>query len=831
MKNKFLLILLLLSSTLFAQNLKRKGSLGVNYYGNTPDSLVKKFNYQKGAIIISAVPNTTAAGLGLQKNDIVLRVNDKEIVTPADLAAAARTLRADDPITTLVIRNKEEILLKSTVKERPRETSPTADVVYGEFKYKEGYVRTIYKTLKGKQPLGTIYFLQGLPCYSIDNFQALDKTKQALDAMVDRGFAVYRMEKGDMGDNSNTPPCESMGFHEELAMYEAGYRHLLTLKNVDTTKILLFGHSMGGTTAPLLAEKFQPRGVAVYGTGFMPWVEYLCNAFLVQPQYYGEDLALLRAALETYKPFVYDFFYGNKPLEEIIKNPVGLQAMKHILAYNPQTKQAASGRSPNTFKELNQVPVAQGWGNFENDVLAVYGECDINANSAEDMQELIEYVNKKRPGKGTFWLAKGTSHTFEEIGTMDDYIKWQSNPSAYYQYAATKFNPKVFDYVCDWMKNVVGKPLEVRKQPLFKDRSDLLPDNGAKSAAMDVVALDIDGDKDLDILLANEFQANNILVNDGKGNFSNESATRLPQVVHDSEDIAAADFNGDGKVDLIFCSEDDKKHEYYWGKGKGFFENSPFQFSDSEANAVKTFDVNKDGKPDVIFGNNGPNSLFLNDGKGNFTQDETRMPKTTKVTQDLAIFDADNDGDLDILEGNEDGNILLFNNGKGFYQDVTAANLPAGADMETRKIAYADVDKDGDLDIFLANVAFKPGKNPQNRLYLNNGKGKFEDETDKRIPRDNEHSIDAIFEDLNSDGHLDILIANVFGGYLKAYINDGKGFFSDQTLDILGKKYYLDALGVIMADLNGDGVKDIYVCDRFNPAKNGKDLLLLGIKR
>jgi hypothetical protein len=829
MKIKLLLLLLLLSPILFAQNLQRKGSLGVNYYPNTPDSLIKKLNYQKGAVIISAFPNTTAAGLGLQKDDIVIKVNDTEITKAGELSAVARTLRANDPIMAIVIRNKETIALKGVVRERPKETSTTADVIYGDFKYKEGYVRTIYKTLKGKQPIGTIYFLQGLPCYSMDNFQELDKTKQAIDAMVERGFAVYRMEKGDMGDNLNTPPCESMGFHEELAMYEAGYKHLLTLKNVDATKILLFGHSMGGTTAPLLAEKFQPRGVAVYGTGVMPWAEYLCNAFLIQPQYYGEDLAILRTELETYKPFIYDFFYGNKPIEEIIKKPLGLEAMRAILDYNPQTKQAASGRSPLTFKELNQVPVQRGWGNFENHVLAVYGECDINANSAEDMQKLIEYVNKKRPGKGTFWLAKGTSHTFEEIGTMEDFINWQSNKPAFYQYAATKFNPKVFDYVCDWMKEILKKPIEAPKQVFFRDASDALPDDGAKSAAMDVVAIDIDEDRDLDIVLANEFQANNILINDGKGNFTNESKQRLPQVIHDSEDIAMADFDGNGKNDLIFCSEDDKKHEFYVNKGNGVFENATFQFPDSEA--VKTFDVNKDGKPDVIFGNNGANTIFLNDGKGNFMKDENRIPKIERITQDLAIFDIDQDGDLDILEGNEDGNILLQNDGKGFYKDITASSFPTGDDIETRKIAIADIDKDGDLDVFLANVAFKQGKNPQNRLFINNGKGKFEDQTDKRIPKDTDHSIDAIFEDLNADGQVDILIANVFGGYLKAYINDGKGFFTDQTIDILSKKHYLDALGVIMADLNGDGIKDIYACDRYNPAADKKDLLLLGMKK
>jgi uncharacterized protein len=407
-----------------SQNLQRKGGLGVGFYQKTPDSLVKKLNYKQGAIVQFIVPNTTAAIIGVQTNDIITKVNAQNITMPNEIFASAKTLRENDNVEVTVLRHNKEMLLKGKVVPRPKETSTTADVVYGEFAYNNGYVRTIYKTLKGKTPVGTIYFLQGLPCYSMDNFQPLDKTKQALDAMVERGFAVYRMEKADMGDNVNQSPCESMGFNEELAMYEAGYKHLLTLKVVDTSKIFLFGHSMGGVTAPLLAEKFQPKGVAVYGTVFKPWMDYMLDAFLIQSQYQGYDLAALHDELQKYKPFIYDYFFGKQSLEEISKNPIGLAALQNMLDYNPSTKLGASGRSPLVFKEINQHNLAKAWRNTNSYVLAVYGECDIAANNAEDHKALINYLNKTHPGKGIFWQAPGTTHTFEEIGTMEDYIKW-----------------------------------------------------------------------------------------------------------------------------------------------------------------------------------------------------------------------------------------------------------------------------------------------------------------------------------------------------------------------------------------------------------------------
>ncbi|MCU0466361.1 MAG: S8 family serine peptidase, partial [Anaerolineae bacterium] len=119
----------------------------------------------------------------------------------------------------------------------------------------------------------------------------------------------------------------------------------------------------------------------------------------------------------------------------------------------------------------------------------------------------------------------------------------------------------------------------------------------------------------------------------------------------------------------------------------------------------------------------------------------------TRDTRFLVEVDIDNDGDKDLFLANEDGNLLYKNNGKGYFTDCSTTHLPQQNDLETRKIAVNDVDRDGDLDIFLANVNFLGTKNPQHRLYINNGKGKFTDETNSRLPKDEDHTIDAIFED------------------------------------------------------------------------------------
>ncbi|MEL7249128.1 MAG: T9SS type A sorting domain-containing protein [Bacteroidota bacterium] len=367
----------------------------------------------------------------------------------------------------------------------------------------------------------------------------------------------------------------------------------------------------------------------------------------------------------------------------------------------------------------------------------------------------------------------------------------------------------------------------------YLNASDQLPDEGAKQQSMDVRAADLDQDGDLDIVLANEFQANTILFNDGSGNFTVAAANVLPARVQDSEEVAIADFNGDGWLDLVFCSEDDinlgeqNVHEYYLGSEEGSFSTGPDNLIDSEANAVISTDVNADGWPDLIFGNNGPTTLLLNDQTGNFVLNEDRIPAVNRTTQDLLYIDLTGDGHADLIEGNENGNRYFINDGNGFFTDETAERLPNLSNLETRKIVAGDVDGDNDLDLFLCNVAFLPGRNPRNQLWLNDGSGNFTDATLAQLPLDVDLTLDAVIIDLDADNDLDIFVTNIAGVPQKVYLNDGAGVFAFATSGIFEENYIREGLGLFTADFNGDDLSDIYLCDRKIPTTNFKDLLLL----
>lgn len=363
-----------------------------------------------------------------------------------------------------------------------------------------------------------------------------------------------------------------------------------------------------------------------------------------------------------------------------------------------------------------------------------------------------------------------------------------------------------------------------KKQVPFQNVSEkFLPLNDLKGLTMDAFPFDLDGDGDLDIMIANEHRPNILLINDGSGKFSNESQQRIPQVAHDSEEVAIADFDQDGDPDIIVVSEDDQINEYYLNDGKGYFQDvgNKLTFSGT-SNCVFTFDFNADGYPDLIVGNNGQNFLMVNDQKGGFN-DETRqrLGDLVDVTQDIALGDLDSDGDIDLVIANEGNNRVLINDGSGVFKDLANALPYSSSPEETREVDLGDIDGDGDLDIVFGNVqAFVKGAVRQNRLLINDGKGYFTDVTENRLPADEDRSFSADFIDIDGDNDLDILTANVNGARFegstpfRVYVNDGKGYFSDDTAlfftdDVSGRGFDID-----FVDFNGDGKKDFFLSNR-----------------
>lgn len=354
-------------------------------------------------------------------------------------------------------------------------------------------------------------------------------------------------------------------------------------------------------------------------------------------------------------------------------------------------------------------------------------------------------------------------------------------------------------------------PLSAAAQTTFEAApAGSLPTAAVSGNSMDVRIADLDGDGHPDIVLAKEYARNRVLLNDGKGVFTDGSAGRTANAFRDSEDIAVADFDGNGWPDLVFAAEDDSTHEIYFNNAGAFTDESR-RLPQFISNAVVAADLNGDAHPDLVFGNEGQARIFINDGGGIFSDETaTRFPQIRNTTQDLLLVDADGDGDNDLVLGNEGGNQIWINQGGGVFRDETLTRFPQGTNIETRKVVAADVNGDGHEDLFFCNMASVAGRDIRDRLYINDGSGVFLDSSEVKLPPELLHTFDAVFTDLNRDGAPDLIVAYMGNAMPAAFINDGRGNFNDSTDAYLPASAAGDNIGVTTGDLNGDGLEDIY---------------------
>jgi len=192
----------------------------------------------------------------------------------------------------------------------------------------------------------------------------------------------------------------------------------------------------------------------------------------------------------------------------------------------------------------------------------------------------------------------------------------------------------------------------------------------------------------------------------------------------------------------------------------------------TEAGDVEFGDVDNDGDPDIVYGINATVHLaqprILINYMGGRYKDETelRLPELSTATNDVDLADVDGDGDLDIYLANtgiplkDNRDLLLINDGKGYFQDESQMRLPPGM-YATQNAEFADIDGDGDLDLALAILGGWPSWF-ELRLFLNDGNGFFVDETKERIPPSLDYTIfNLTFEDVDQDKDKDLIISSL----------------------------------------------------------------------
>jgi uncharacterized membrane protein YraQ (UPF0718 family) len=223
-------------------------------------------------------------------------------------------------------------------------------------------------------------------------------------------------------------------------------------------------------------------------------------------------------------------------------------------------------------------------------------------------------------------------------------------------------------------------------------------------------------------------------------------------------------------------------------------------------------DVNGDGWQDLVVGTNWGVLLYVNVG-GRFARQEIDFPAMRDwMVSVVALQDLDGDGAPDLFFCTwMHGCHVLFNRDGGF-SGAAHVELPRGEETAVTAVAFADVDRDGWIDVVTGASTSQPRffypAPAVNRLWHNAGGGKF---TQEALPGPEGDTLTLLFTDLNGDGWPDLVVGNDFDEPDRTYLNDHgklrplKGAQSPIPLSTT------TTMSADAADIDNDGKDELYL--------------------
>ncbi|THD79844.1 MAG: hypothetical protein E7812_08155 [Phenylobacterium sp.] len=274
-----------------------------------------------------------------------------------------------------------------------------------------------------------------------------------------------------------------------------------------------------------------------------------------------------------------------------------------------------------------------------------------------------------------------------------------------------------------------------------------------------------------------------------------------------TEDVVAADLNGDGILDLVVADHSSNDVRVFLGNGVGGFTAAGSPISVTNPYGLAVGDFNGDGHVDVLASRNTSFgvAVLLGDGAGGLSLASNLLTTSSGTYRGIAVGDFNNDGRQDFVVADFNNNIFYVRLGAGNGTFGGGVALNIGGPLATRPVppfvAVGDMNHDGALD-FVASDS----NNGHIQQFFGDGAGGFTvGPTIALAPGDDLEGI--ALADLNHDGNLDIIVADQTAGSVRVLLMDGNGGVLSSTSYAAGSHPYALAL----LDYNGDGELDVAV--------------------
>ncbi|HIB49122.1 MAG TPA: alpha/beta fold hydrolase [Flavobacteriaceae bacterium] len=445
-------ILFVVTSILFfcnsvaGQSLKRSAFLGAQLMDLS--AVEEETGADFGLYLPMILPEGSLGEMGVPAKSVLQKINGFEIKSFQDIQSALSPIKEGNNLEVVVLENGKTKTYKGLAVGKPKEKHTHASIDYGVVRYAGNTLRYFLYLPNEVENPPVVFFLQGYTCQSIE-MRDNNPAKQLINQWIEKGYAVYLVEKPGMGDSESAIPCMDIDFNQELLAFTKAYEALQNNPKIDNQNIFLFGHSMGGIIAPLLAQKTSPAGIMVYGIVGERWYDYMKRIYTEQPLIFGNNQEQINQDAQYYLPFVKDLLVHKKSNSELLKSPIYGERLKQDGVADNLANGYYIMRHYKYWQTLADVDVPGIWAKVKAPVYVLHGEYDIQAIHPKYGEMIVTNVNQNG-GNAQFELMPKAEHAFLHFDSREEHLN-TLNGGGYVAAFTTNFNPTIGEKCIEWM--------------------------------------------------------------------------------------------------------------------------------------------------------------------------------------------------------------------------------------------------------------------------------------------------------------------------------------------------------------------------------------------